>query len=137
MKKISSLCMIVGCIVWIYTSIAYADVESVAWIPPNSNEDGSPITELISYKIYCEDGAIEMYVGGVQEYLIKNILGLRPGGMYLCAITTYYDFACDGTHGNDPYTCESLPSNELSIFKKNDSYFSGSEPGLTGTFRLK
>ncbi len=105
MKKIALMLTIIfiGCS---SSNLQAANKTKLSWSPPTTNVDGTPLTDLGGYKIYCGIAArtynVIKDVGNVVEYLILNMVS--KDGTYFCAVTAY------DTTGN-----ESAYSNEVSF----------------------
>ncbi len=101
------------------------------WTPPATNTDGTPVTDLGGYKIYCSSvsgiyntatavGLPLLNADGEVEYPISNILNTDITSIKYCTVT-----ALD-TNGN-----ESERSNEVAV------PLVGMAPGAPGAFRAK
>src|SRR3990167_8212526 len=86
------------------------------WTPPTTNVDGTPLTDLSGYKVYCgnstgnytiaKDTRMQLpKVSGEVEYLISNVIPAAGDKQWFCALAAYDDA------GN-----ESGYSNEISFF---------------------
>ena len=76
-------------VVGIFLSIFLVAV-TLSWDAPTTNEDGSPLTDLAGYKLYCGP-SVNNYlpikdVGGVLEYPVSNDLA---DGVHHCVVTAY------------------------------------------------
>ena len=105
-------------------------VTKLVWTAPTTNEDGSPLTDLAGYKIYCGVAAtsppytISKDVGNVANYLLANI-GFAADGMFKCVATAY-----------DVWNNESAYSNSVEVLRSSGSFFGQdnikpSSPGLS------
>lgn len=78
-------------------------VVTLSWEAPTTNSDGSPLTDLGGYKLYCGQssgtyGTVKD-VGNILAYPISNDLPID--GTYYCSATAY------DTSGNEsPYSNE-------------------------------
>ena len=74
----------------------------MAWDPPATNTDGSPLTDLGGYKLYygtspgIYDHSID--VGNVTIYALT---GLRQGQTYYLAVTAYNTSRNEGDYSNE------------------------------------
>lgn len=77
----------------------------MGWNPPTQNSDGSPITNLVGYKIHYGTTSSEytqtiaVANAGLTRYVVDNL----PTGTYYFAITAY-----------NSQGVESVPSGEIS-----------------------
>ena len=75
---------------------------TVAWDPPATNADGSPLTDLGGYKLYygttsgIYDHSID--VGNVTIY---TLTGLTQGQGYYLAVTAYNAFNVESDYSNE------------------------------------
>jgi hypothetical protein len=77
----------------------------ISWTPPTTNADGTPLTDLAGYKVYCGTSSRKYdrkkNTGNVVKYDLKPWL---TDGYWYCAVTAY------DTSGN-----ESVYSNEVNF----------------------
>lgn len=87
-------------------AVQAANKTKLSWTAPTTNMDGTPLTDLGGYKVYCGPSSrvytVSKDVGNVLEYLILGVVS--KDGTYFCAATAY------DTTGN-----ESAYSNEVSF----------------------
>lgn len=106
MKKIL-FCLICMLIVGAIDAMAALPKDAtIYWTAPTTNGDGTPLTDLGGFKVYCGSSpgvyTVAKDVGNVSTYLISN--DLPKDGVYYCAVTAY------DVNGN-----ESILSNEVSF----------------------
>jgi hypothetical protein len=62
----------------------------LSWTPPTTNSDGTPLTDLAGYKVYCGTVSgkytVKKDVGNVVKWDSKPIL---PDGHWYCVVTAY------------------------------------------------
>ncbi|MCP4409787.1 MAG: fibronectin type III domain-containing protein [Gammaproteobacteria bacterium] len=81
------------------------DTATLSWVPPTSNEDGSPLNDLAGYKVYygtspgSYPNVIDVANPGIASYVVEN---LSPNTYYF--VITAYNSSGD----------ESVPSNGVS-----------------------
>ena len=106
MKNIAYIIVVAMLLCLTVTPARGASPTTLNWTAPTTNSDGTPLTDLAGYKIYCgiKAGtyASPKNVGNVLTYPLSS-LGLTQGVNY-CAVTAY------DTSGN-----ESVKSNEVSF----------------------
>jgi len=81
------------------------------WTPPTTNVDGSPLTDLAGYKVYCgnasgnytiiKDTGMLLPTPTEVEYLISNVI---PGGQdktWYCVVTAYDDAGNESGYSNE------------------------------------
>ncbi|MGD0885063.1 MAG: fibronectin type III domain-containing protein [Thermodesulfovibrionales bacterium] len=68
----------------------YSDQATLTWIPPTTNANGTPLTDLAGYKIYYGTASgnysQSISVGNVTTYTVSN---LTAGATYYFAVTAY------------------------------------------------
>ena len=68
----------------------YAGEANLSWIPPTTNEDGTPLTDLAGYKVYygtnSHNYSQSIDVGNTTTYTVTN---LTEGFTYYFAVTAY------------------------------------------------
>ena len=96
------LCVMLG--ITLLSSVCFAG-RTFSWDPPTTNTDGSPLTDLAGYKIYCGPGA--------GNYTMNQDMGNPPGNTYnpagwlvhnteyWCAATTYDTSANESGYSNE------------------------------------
>lgn len=110
-----------------------ANKTKLSWTPPTTNTDGTPLTDLGGYKLYCGpktgNYTVVKDVANIVEYLILNVVS--KDGTYFCAVTAYnipgnesgysneVNFSIDYTSPNPPIEntpkIESIPTNDPGI----------------------
>lgn len=110
MKKIAYIILTAMLLSLTVTPARAANPTTISWTAPTTNSDGTPLTDLAGYKVYCgvKTGVYTTpkNVGNVLSYALSN-MGLAQGTNY-CAVTAY------DTSGN-----ESVKSNEVSFMLDN------------------
>lgn len=75
----------------------------LSWDAPTTNMDGTPLTDLMGYKIYCGNTTgnytIIRDVSNVTQYLLTNLF--TAGGVYYCAVTAYDSFGNESDYSNE------------------------------------
>jgi len=111
---------------FLFVSCSLAQAQEVTqfkWDPITTNIDGSPVTDVISYRIYCSsEPAVD--VGSVLSVPI-NLSGID--GKYICTLTGYYVLTGD----------ESPHSNTVIIVKQLGKYFTGGTLNAPSNFRVE
>ena len=76
---------------------------NISWTAPTTNMDGTPLTDLIGYKIYCGSATgnytIIKDVSNVTQYLLTNLF--TAGGVYYCVVTAYDTFGNESGYSNE------------------------------------
>ncbi|MFZ5998105.1 MAG: fibronectin type III domain-containing protein, partial [Nitrospirota bacterium] len=89
-RRCAAISTVVFWCVFIIAGIASAAEIQLAWNPPTTNSDGTPITDLAGYRIYYStvSGSYPQYVdvGNRTTYTITN---LAPGTTYYFVATAY------------------------------------------------
>ncbi len=76
---------------------------TLGWIPPTTNQDGTPLEDLAGYRVYYENSSGDYFVENVSNYYTTiTLVGLSTDTWYMKV--TAFDY-----YGN-----ESVPSNEVS-----------------------
>jgi hypothetical protein len=74
----------------------------LAWSPPTTNEDGTPITDISGYKVYFGTSpgqyAQTIYTGNVTNY---NVTNLTEGTTYYFAVTTVNSSSKESIYSNE------------------------------------
>jgi hypothetical protein len=74
---------------------------TLAWDPPTTNVDGTPIEDLTGYKIHYGTSsrtyAVSIDVGNVTSYRIDNL----PSGTYYFGATAYNSSGCQSEYSNE------------------------------------
>ena len=77
-------------------------VITLSWQAPTTNEDGSPLTDLAGYKLYCGPSMGNYLpikdVGNVLEYPISNDL---QDGTHFCVATAYDTSGNESAYSNE------------------------------------
>lgn len=75
---------------FLYAPLVFAGSAILAWDPPTTNEDGTPLTDLAGYKVYfgrsSGNYSQNIDVGNVTTYEVDN---LTNGLIYYFAVTAY------------------------------------------------
>ena len=69
---------------------ADAGMINLSWDPPTTNEDGTPLTDLAGFKLYCgkATGVYDVYKLDVGNVLTYKIVPVNDG-TYYCVATAY------------------------------------------------
>jgi hypothetical protein len=81
---------------------ADAGMIALSWEAPTTNEDGTALTDLSGYKLYCgiKTGIYDVYsidVGNVLTYTIKPV----NDGTYFCVATAYNKAKTESAYSNE------------------------------------
>lgn len=104
---------------------AWADNATLSWIPPTTHVDGTPLTDLVGYKVYYGTASgtytqvVDAGLTATPSTPTYTVINLVTGNTYYFAVTAY------NTSGN-----ESSYSNEVS---KSFSVTTTTIPGATTT----
>jgi hypothetical protein len=75
----------------------------ILWDAPTTNVDGTPLTDLMGYKVYCGNATgnytIIKDVSDVTQYLLTNLF--TTGVTYYCVITAYDSFGNESDYSNE------------------------------------
>ncbi len=87
--KIFSYILLIFFAILIITNPVWAGTAILSWNPPMTNADGTPLTDLVGYKVYYGNSsgslATSLDVGNVTQYT----LDLTDGLTYYFAVTAY------------------------------------------------
>jgi hypothetical protein len=84
-------------------SWSYADAGQgvLRWIPPTTNEDGTPLTDLSGYKVYCgKVSGTYTLIKDVGNIVAYPVTGLSDGTWY-CAVTAYNSSKTESQYSNE------------------------------------
>ncbi len=74
----------------------------LSWTPPTTNSDGTPLTDLAGYMVYCgaSSGKYDRKkdAGNIIKYDTKPWL---PDGHWYCAVTAYDTSGNESTYSNE------------------------------------
>ena len=94
---------------------------SVSIVPPSTNTDGTPLTELLGYKLYCGTSTgtdtVILDIGDLTRFTLNN--WLSSDILYFCVATAYNSGGESGYSNEIMFTCCSIDSVNESIHIKN------------------
>ena len=74
----------------------------MAWDPPATNADGSPLTDLGGYKLYYGTASgIYDHSVDVGNVTIYTLTGLKQGQIYYLAVTAYNTSNSESDYSNE------------------------------------
>lgn len=81
---------------------ADAGMINLSWVAPSTNEDGTPLTDLAGFKLYCGKTAgtydiFKLDVGNVLTYKIIPV----EDGTYYCVATAYNKAKMESAYSNE------------------------------------
>ena len=119
-KEICCFC-IVAIITFItfHSTFLFADVATLSWIPPTTNNDGTPLTDLAGYNVYYGTSSRayswSINVGNTTMYTVVN---LTDGITYYFAVTVYDESGNESSYSNEvSKAIPSVPEFTLTINK--------------------
>lgn len=81
----------------------FLSVVTLSWDAPTTNTDGTPLTDLAGYKVYCGQAAgvydSPLDAGNVLSYRVSDSLAVD--GTYFCAATAYDTSGNESTYSNE------------------------------------
>jgi hypothetical protein len=101
-ENINFLYILLIMIISLNVSAACASVVTLSWDAPNTNADGTPLTDLSGYKIYygtsSHNYSTAIDVGNVTEYMVGNLENVV---VYYFAVTAYDTSGNESEYSNE------------------------------------
>ena len=94
------------------TAFAATQKQYLVWTPPTTNVDGTPLTDLGGYNVYCGNqsgnytvvkdvGNPPTNANGDVVYALKNILPANTSQTWYCAVTAYDLMGNESDYSNE------------------------------------
>lgn len=98
--------LLIAFFVILLPAVGYAAIPkdaTLSWIAPTTNTDGSIVTDLAGFKVYCGKSTgyytITQDVGNVLEYKVSDTL--PADGIYFCVATAYDSSGNESAYSNE------------------------------------